>query len=572
MLLTLALLFALGSADTTVDAPPTVEKGVSTPQVGAPSDNGHATGLPIEHGSASLGTSFQESGGSTRPAVSMMRRETTHGLMPHTVQDVGRHGSAPMGAVAMEVGPAAYIDETQLPESIRQQLKQLQDGRNVLQAASAYLDAFGNVESASGLRTASVPSLSRAHASGPPVSLTAINPELAPVVNTSDMPTGVMLPQEWQLSDPTTPATISTDVNGTKYWEHGEFKVPLHWGKWVDPTTKKVTTVWTVQGEKGEQGPPGPKGIVGPAGPPGPRGPDNKHELVDWNTAKGPIGEPGPPGPVGDPGIRGIEGPQGPEGDKGATIEFTAKQSATIEALIMSLTKALDKATEMDKIGETVLTKRLEALETHLVNLQATQVHNAALVSQARNLEQKDPFELKSVLEAGRQVNATAKHLDLESKQIDERSAALKSEIIEMNEQDAMNANADIKTGEFKASDTSATSGTGIIAVPAGTAQQPPANAPPAQQPYAQPVPYSPVPPYSQQQQYNQAPGQPPPYGQAPGQPPPPPPYSQTPGQMGPNGQPYGYKGGAPGQGGSLTSFYVLVALVLSLSGAPVQP
>jgi len=299
-------------------------------------------------------------------------------------------------AGALDDGFTAYLEEGALPDSFREQLQKLRDKREVLKTASAFVESVA----------------------------AGTNGEVAPNVI---QPTG-----DW--------------ANG--YWTQGDFKLPKNWGKWEDPFTKKVTTVWTMQGPKGETGPAGPVGQQGLPGPPGPDGIDKDPTLMYLSSAKGPTGPPGHPGNEGDPGVRGTYGPTGPQGDKGPTIPFSEKHTTRIDNLLLALSNSLERAVEMDKIGETVIVKRLEALEKHIMALEATQVKNLELVSEAQ-AARKNSSDISKVVAASLQVNATVRQLQREEEQILNRSEMLKREIIELNAKDAMGVDRNIRAGAF---------------------------------------------------------------------------------------------------------------------------
>lgn len=321
-------------------------------------------------------------------------------------------GDAAKGAKAARTdAPSHYVEESGLPESFMQQLRLLQQKRQVLHTASEYLESAGHIAGAA--KPAAL-----AAQEDPPVAATA--------------------------------PTTYTDANGTKFWLHMDFKVPLNWGKWRDPHTQKVTTVWTVQGPRGAAGPQGPVGLMGPPGPPGPPGANAVHDEVDWSQAKGPPGPPGLQGPDGDPGLRGMEGPQGMEGDVGQTMQFGAAHIARIESLMIALTKSLDRAVELDRIASEVIGRRMSALEVHVQHLEHTQAQNQALIDLARKqVQERDPAELKKVIDAGEEVNATARQLLQQDEQIKNRSEALKNEILNINEKGAMDLSSGVKEGEF---------------------------------------------------------------------------------------------------------------------------
>merc|ERR1719291_1407512 len=149
-----------------------------------------------------------------------------------------------------------------------------------------------------------------------------------------------------------------------------------------------------------------------------------------------------------DPGVRGTYGPTGPQGDQGPTIPFSEKQTTRIENLLLALSNSLERAVEMDKIGETVIVKRLEALEKHITSLEATQVKNLELVSEAQ-AARKNSSDIKKVVAASLQVNATVRQLQKEEAQILNRSELLKREIIELNARDAMGVDRNIRAGAF---------------------------------------------------------------------------------------------------------------------------
>jgi len=312
--------------------------------------------------------------------------------------------SAPVAGAQDDV-LTAYLEEGSLPDSFRQQLQQMRDKREVLNTASAFVESVA------------------AGASGD-------DEQKDPVIQ----PTG-----NW--------------ADG--FWKQGDFKLPKNWGRWEDPFTKKVTTVWTMQGPKGEPGPPGPLGQQGLPGPSGPDGIDKDPSMVDLSSAKGPVGPPGHPGNEGDPGVRGSFGPPGPPGDQGPTIPFSEKQTARIENLLVALSSSLERAVEMDKIGETVVVKRLEALEKHIAALEATQVKNLELVREAQ-AARKNSSEIDKVVAAGLQVNATVRELQKEDEQIQNRSDALKREIIELNAKEAMGTDRNIRPGDFPSASSAA--------------------------------------------------------------------------------------------------------------------
>lgn len=321
---------------------------------------------------------------------------------------------ASAAAGAQDDGLTAYLEEGVLPDSFREQLQQMRDKREVLKTASAFVESVA----------------------------AGANGEVGP----RPVAAGLLAEEE---NNQTTDNVINPTGDWAEgFWKHGDFKLPKNWGKWEDPFTKKVTTVWTMQGPKGETGPPGPVGQQGLPGPAGPDGIDKDPATVDLSSAKGEVGPPGHPGNEGDPGVRGTYGPTGPQGDKGPTIPFSEKQTSRIENLLVALSNSLERAVEMDKIGETVIVKRLEALEKHITALEATQVKNLELVSEAQ-AARKNSSDVEKVVAASLQVKSTARQLQRQDEQIQNRSEALKKEIIELNAKDAMGADRNIKPGDF---------------------------------------------------------------------------------------------------------------------------
>lgn len=180
-------------------------------------------------------------------------------------------------------------------------------------------------------------------------------------------------------------------------------------------------------GPAGDPGPPGPSGVQGPAGDPGPPA------TLEMLFAPAPQGPPGPSGEAGPPGPEGPQGPPGPSGSKGPvgpTGQINAVDANRWDEVIKDLDEAIKKAADMDRSERLKLNARMNAVNSHLSQVEIQLSSQEKLAKEAAAAEAAQQAAAAKAAAEQQATQNALKNVEAEDQQVQADAREVRNEMI----------------------------------------------------------------------------------------------------------------------------------------------